>query len=161
MCKCNPNIKTMYCGRGACRWTIGRTEELKVENTNPCIYVFINKSLDMSKGKMAAQAVHAAVLATIDAHDSARKFWTNAIHRTVLIMEARDSEHIQNIKEYLEERKLKTYKIIDEGVNEIDPIVPTALSTSILDKNSEDVKAALSSFNTYHEKVRLIMELNI
>lgn len=131
------------------------------EKSNPCIYVFMNKALKMSPGKLTAQGVHAAIMSAIDTHDSGRLFWKNSMHRTVLIMEARDSEHLNNIQEYLKERKFKTYKIIDEGVNEIDPHVPTALATGILNKDDEKVKDALSTFKLYREKIKIITEIEL
>lgn len=160
MCRCTPEIKTMYCMRGDCKPPRIQEKEELTPDKRPIMYVFLNKSLNMSVGKAAAQAVHAANRAMIEAHDSSKRFWKNAVHQTVIILEARDSEHIRNIQDYLKERKFKTFLVIDEGVNEIDPHVPTALATTILDKDDESVKAALSTFNLYRDIVKLTLEIN-
>lgn len=147
--------------KGDCKPPKQLESELFAPTKNPCIYVFMNKALGMSPGKLTAQGVHAAIMSVIDAHDSARSFWKNAMHRTVLIMQARDETHLKDIQAYLKERKFKTYLIIDEGVNEIDPHVATALATGILNKDDEDVKAALSTFSLYREKIKIVAEIEL
>lgn len=114
----------------------------------PTIYIFINKSLEMSPGKVASQAVHAAFKAATlhNLND-----WHSAPTQTVLIMEARDEMHIRNIGIYLRDRGVNVYPIIDEGVNEIDPHVVTAVATDVVDKGDERTQEIFSSFKTYRE----------
>ena len=118
--------------------------------SKPVIYVFVNKSLNMSGGKLAAQAVHAALMVAFSNRMSPHS-WTSSIHRTVLIMEARDENHIRNIQDYLIERVVFCQMIIDEGVNEIEPITITALATGILDKDDIDTDEIMSSFKLYKD----------
>lgn len=124
----------------------------------PIIYIFINKSLNMTSGKIAAQAAHAAVMTLIDAPDWEKIFWENSPARTIIILEARDSEHLTNIDKYLAQRSVRTSLIIDEGINEIDSHTPTALGTQILDKDNENVPAIFSSFRKYQDFIRATIE---
>ena len=124
---------------------------------NPVIYIFMNKSLGMSAGKLAAQAAHAAVVIGLGNNNAE---WLNYPHRTILIMQARDEAHMHNIAQYLKERGIKTTPIIDEGVNEIDPHVWTALATDILDKDDDNVAKSLSTFKLFRDTVRLTVEVD-
>lgn len=123
---------------------------------DPVVYIFLNKSLHMSIGKAAAQAAHAAILVSGSIDQ-----WEKSMHRTIIILEARDERHIRAIEEYLDERGFNTHKVIDEGVNEIDPHTVTALSTEVLEKNEEDVVKAFSSFKLYKEIVKHTLEFEI
>lgn len=126
----------------------------------PVIYVFLNKSLHMSVGKAAAQAAHAAILAaSVCSVTQDRADWLEAAHRYMIVLEARDEEHIRNIKEYLLERKIKGWNIVDEGANEIDPHTITAYATQILDKDDEHVQQSLSTFHTYHDDIKVTLEI--
>jgi peptidyl-tRNA hydrolase len=125
---------------------------------NPVIYVFINKGLHMSAGKVAAQAIHAAMMGTIASDKAEQEAWGKAIHKTVIVLEARDEAHIKNIRQYLEDRDFDLSEIVDEGVNEIDPHVTTALASTIIEKDNEDVVKAFSTFNLYKDVVRATVE---
>ena len=120
----------------------------------PTVYIFVNKELQMSPGKMAAQAAHA--MSRVPMLRS-QAVWLRP-HQTVLVMQARDEQHLNNIEAYLQERSIETYKVIDEGVNEIDPHVATAMATQVVDKDLEDIQDTFSTFKTYREKYRLILE---
>lgn len=137
--------------------------EGKVEVTdnreNPVIYIFLNKSLGMSVGKAAAQSAHAAVFAAAESDESKQQLWRINPHKTIIVLEARDEEHIRNISTYLKQRGFDTNMIIDEGVNEIDPHTITALSTGILDKDNEQVKLSFSTFNLYRDTVKVTLEV--
>lgn len=121
---------------------------------NPVIYIFINKGLGMSVGKIAAQAAHAAAQVNVETN------WLDSAHRTILIMEARDEAHLRNIEEYLNDRSIDTRLVIDEGVNEIEAHVPTALTTSVLDKDDLHIKATFSTFKLYRDKVKVTLEVD-
>lgn len=118
----------------------------------PTIYVFMNKQLGMSAGKLAAQAAHAVALVPIG------KEW-QAPHRTILVMQARNEAHIRNIAGYLEQRLVTTYQIIDEGVNEIDSHVVTALATQVVDKADERSEDIFSTFELYRDSVKVTIEV--
>lgn len=73
-------------------------------------------------------------------------------------MEARDQQHLENIMAYLGERSIETYPVIDEGVNETDPHVMTAVATQIVDKDLPDVVDIFSTFKTYRDNYRVVLE---
>jgi peptidyl-tRNA hydrolase len=123
----------------------------------PTVYLFLNKSLHMSVGKAAAQAAHAAIMAVIETYNP--KFWTDAVHRYVIVLEARNEVHIRNIKDYLEERGIRARYIVDEGINEVDPQTITALATDIVDKDDARVQLALSSFDLYRDDIKVTLEV--
>ena len=126
--------------------------------TTPVMYVFINKGLHMSVGKASAQASHAAMMCALNANNNDSYVWKTAVHKTIIVLEARDETHIRNIKEYLAQRRIDTQLIIDEGANEIDPHIPTALATNILDKDDPEVEVALSTFKLYRDVVKTTLE---
>lgn len=116
-------------------------------------YIFINKGLGMSPGKIAAQAGHAAVEgykatsspALIDA-------WYEGKHYTKLVMEARDEAHLYTIERYLKERGFRCALIIDEGHTEIPPHTATAIGCAIVDKDDPHTAATFSDFKLYREQ---------
>lgn len=123
----------------------------------PAMYIFINEGLDMSPGKIAAQAGHAASEATLISHPGLLPApesgagllwskWREGLHYMKLVMSARDSEHLLSIERYLNDRGFRTALIIDEGHTEIDPITPTALGVALVDKDDEHTAATFSSF---------------
>lgn len=123
---------------------------------NPVIYVFLNKDLHMSVGKASAQTAHAVMRSAISINSP--KYlakWIAAPYQTVIVLEARDADHMDKIREYLQERDILTATYIDEGVNEIDPHTPTAMATRILNKDSEYVSKALSSFKLYRDVIEV------
>lgn len=125
----------------------------------PVIYIFANKGLAMSPGKLAAQVAHAAVMGTIDSGEQRQLDWASSTHRTIIVLEARDEAHLRNIYEYLDERHISCARIIDEGVNEIDPHTWTALATGMLEKDNPDIVDALSTFRLYTEVFKVTVEI--
>lgn len=117
-------------------------------SANLCMYLFANKGLGMSPGKMAAQVAHAAVRAYEETESHLRSPWLTS-GETKLVLEARDEAHLRNIKDYLFEHGIDTVTIIDEGRTETPPLSITALGVPVLDK--EAVKFAFSSFKLYKE----------
>lgn len=121
----------------------------------PTIYIFMNKSLGMSAGKLAAQSAHvmAEALTIKNQND-----WWSAPQRTVLIMQARNQEHLSNISTYLQKRDITIYPLIDEGINETEPQVMTALATQVVDK--DEVQEIFNTFELYRDKYRVILEVS-
>lgn len=118
----------------------------------PVLYVVANKGLNMSPGKLAAQVAHATMGIAIK---GITKFgipdlqpWFTEPHRWVIILEGEDEMHLTNIREYLGDRGVNTYAVIDEGVNEIRPFSITALGVQILDKDSPEA-SYLSGLKKY------------
>lgn len=117
----------------------------------PVMYIFINKGLGMSPGKMAAQAAHAAVEAYRLSHPDILASWYQGGHYTKLVMEARDAEHLRAIKDYIDARGFDTALIIDEGRTEIAPHSVTALGVEVVDKDDEHTAQTFGDFKTYRE----------
>lgn len=123
------------------------------------MYIFVNRGLGMSAGKLAAQASHAAVEAyRISALENVSK-WYKGGHYTKLVMLARNSEHLDAIRTYLDKRGFKTELIIDEGMTEVDAHVKTALGVEIVDKDDEHTDKTFSAFELYRDKIRVITEI--
>lgn len=120
-----------------------------MESPKTVMYIFINKGLGMSSGKMASQAAHAAVLASDGSKPKLKKAWNSGGHYCKLVMEARDTEHLQLIDRYIHERGFKTFPVIDEGLTEVDVHSFTALGVEIVDKNIKHVEDTFSSFSLY------------
>lgn len=122
--------------------------------SKPTVYIFMNKSLGMSSGKLAAQSAHA--MALVDTS----KNWKTSAHRTILIMQARDDGHIRNISDYMAERGFKSFMVVDEGVNEIEPHTITALATEVVDRELEHTADTFSTFELYKDSVRITLEVD-
>lgn len=142
----------------------------------PAMYLFINKGLGMSPGKIAAQAGHAAVEAALLSHPEPRVYgtphfrygnrteqgaesmltlwdaWRTGLHYAKYVMEARDETHLHTIERYLRDRGFRTALIIDEGHTEINPIQVTALGVALVDKDDLHTAATFSSFKLYREE---------
>jgi peptidyl-tRNA hydrolase, PTH2 family len=137
----------------------------------PAMYIFVNKGLGMSTGKVAAQVGHAAVEAALlsnpERHirfsddnvnrwtDERRKplwdAWREGLHYMKLVMECRDTEHLLMTERYLNERGFRTVLIIDEGHTEIAPITPTALGVALVDKDDPHTAKTFETFRLYKD----------
>lgn len=125
---------------------------------NPVMYIFINKGLGMSPGKMAAQAAHAACLSMFDnvsynvaEEEYIRIFraWWDSGHYTKLVLELPDSERMDSAERYLNDRGFNTFMVVDEGRTEDTFFQKTAMAAQLVDKNDDKVKAAFGSFKLY------------
>lgn len=125
-----------------------------VKPFEPVVYVFLNKSLHMSVGKAAAQSAHAMAACMTELGLSEQRNWAEANARTVIVLEARDETHMKNIEQYMQDRNIAVHHVIDEGVNEIDPHVYTALVSQVLDKNSETAEV-FKQFKLYRDPVTI------
>ena len=139
---------------------IAPTVEVEENNKNPVIYIFLNKSLGMSVGKAAAQAAHAAVFAAAESDTSEQQLWRVNPHKTIIVLEARNEEHLRSISTYLQQRGFYSNMIVDEGVNEIDPHTITALSTCIIDKNNDHTKQTFSTFSLYKGMIEINLRVD-
>jgi PTH2 family peptidyl-tRNA hydrolase len=116
---------------------------------NPVMYIFANRGLKMSPGKLAAQCCHAAIEAYIVSDDDMIRRWRHGGHYTKIILQAEDEQQMANIEQYLQERGFKTKQIIDEGRTEVRPFSRTALGVAIVDKDKPHVAESFSEFRTY------------
>ena len=128
------------------------------------MYLFVNKGLGMTAGKVGAQAAHAAVeayrLSTKEGVPKTYvKSWYEGKHYTKLVMEARNEQHLQTIQDYLKDRGYESAMIIDEGMTEIDPHVKTALGVVLVDKDDPHTAATFSTFRLYKDTIRATIEL--
>lgn len=98
----------------------------------------------MSAGKAAAQAVHAAMMLQERGFEFA-----NFNKRTVVVLEAKNSEAIKNLQEYLTNGDIWSDYYIDEGVNEVDAYSVTALVVEPIDAEDSDKREIFSAFNLF------------
>lgn len=79
------------------------------------MYVIVNKDLGMSIGKTAAQVAHAVARLELGQP------------RTVIVLEGTTTQ-LLGLDKYLEQNHLPRHLYIDEGLNEVPPMSPTALA---------------------------------
>jgi peptidyl-tRNA hydrolase len=91
---------------------------------NDTLYVILNGSLNMSPGKAAAQATHAAMML----ESKHRKAFVANYRRSVIVLEAKNREQLDGIADYLVAAGIAFEYYIDEGVNEVDAFSMTALA---------------------------------
>lgn len=113
---------------------------------NPIIYVVLNGELNMSPGKAAAQAVHAAAMI-----DGVEEFGQRVI-RTVIVLEAKNTQQILNLHRYLQNLLIESKFYIDEGVNEVDSYSVTALAAGPIWSNNDAERQIFSSFPLFPAK---------
>lgn len=138
----------------------------------PCQYIFIDKSLGMSAGKMAAQAAHASVEGyrlscglTPHQPQEDREFkepavvrnWYKGGHYMKLVMEAQDAQQLWAIQGYLAGRGFRSTLVIDEGHTEGTEFITTALATEIVDKDNSHVSETFGNFKLYRDPPRLVV----
>lgn len=127
----------------------------------PALYVFVNRGLGMSAGKIAAQVAQASIGAyRISDKELRRQWWEVGQHHPTYVMLARDEMGLAWIQKYIKDRGFNSYLMIDEGMTEIQPITPTALAVEIVDKDDEHTDATFSSFQLYRDTIRLSVEVD-
>lgn len=112
---------------------------------NPIIYVVLNGELKMSAGKAAAQAVHAAMLFSANAHGD----FLSSYKRTVVVLEAKNSDQIKNLYEYLDDSDIEADYYIDEGKNEVDAYSATALAAGPIEHEDKEKRDIFADFPLY------------
>ena len=122
------------------------------------MYLFVNKGIGMSPGKLAAQVAHAACLAQRGSNPEMVEDLYKWGFYTKLVMEARDDDHIKTIERYLNERGIKTFIVIDEGRTEIKKHSVTALGVEIVDKNI--VGPIFAEFDLYKPEMNIKVTFN-
>jgi peptidyl-tRNA hydrolase len=120
------------------------------------MYIIINKGAKMSTGKSIAQGAHAACKAVEISKPHLVEAWNKYGFYTKLVLEARDAKHLQDFKQYLEERNILSVIIIDEGRTEIKKHTPTALGIEIVDKN--EFGPIFKELNLYKDKIKVTVE---
>lgn len=125
---------------------------------NPVMYLFANKGLGLSPGKLAAQVAHAACLAQRGSDPKLVDAWYKYGFYTKLVMEARDAEHIKTIERYLMERNINSWIVIDEGHTEIPKHSVTALGVEVVDK--EELGPIFAEFKLFKPEFTIKVKFN-
>lgn len=112
--------------------------------TNPILYVILNKELNMSAGKAAAQTAHAVAML-----GNFNNAFIDFNKRTVIVLEAENEAQIRNLNEYLFNEGLSSYYYIDEGVNEVGPYSVTAMAVEPIAAGDEERRQIFAPFNLY------------
>jgi peptidyl-tRNA hydrolase len=129
--------------------------------TNPVMYIFINKSLQMSAGKIGSQCAQVAVGSYLQSDEDLRtEWWFAGGHHTTLTLEARDETHIIKIERYLLDRGIKCFAMIDEGMTEIPEHTITCLAAYIVNKDDEHILKTFQSFKLYKDTIRATLEFD-
>lgn len=116
----------------------------------PTIYVLVNKDLNMSIGKTAAQVAHAASRLQLPYE------WGKGFNDTIIVLESNHNQ-MDCANAYLNQRGIKTEFVIDEGVNEISPHSVTAMAVFVdrdvypdLFKNYDLLRGSRRGFKLWH-----------
>lgn len=122
-------------------------------SVDPVMYIVLNHGLQMSTGKAAAQAAHAAVEAfrLTPSDSNLLRLWYRGGHYKKIVLLGRDTDHMYNIFTYIYERGFDIVKIIDEGRTEIPSHSLTALGVALVDKSDPHVAATFGSFELYKD----------
>lgn len=139
--------------------SLDRIEDKVSEIKNPVMYAFVNKGLKMDAGKIAAQVAHAQEELFTELRRVGDKSWEHHLDcmtktpRTVIILEAKDTDELYKINSYLESCGLVTGIYVDEGSASGDYILePTALACEYLDKCDSRTELIFKMFNLYKEE---------
>lgn len=118
------------------------TEPMK----HPLIYVILNGELKMSPGKAAAQTAHA--MGSLHHYRGIYKF-AEQTKRTVIVLEAKNQQQMDNLETYLMMLDIPAASYIDEGVNEVDAYSVTALAVGPIEVDNTDVREIFGDFELY------------
>lgn len=118
------------------------------DDENPVLYVVLNGSLNMSAGKASAQAVHAAMLL----EGNYPGLFVSAYKRTVVVLEAKDSETLRNLLEYMQGAEIFGAYYIDEQSEKGHPYQITALAVEPIAHDDKVRRSVFSDFPLYGKK---------
>lgn len=113
--------------------------------TNPILYVILNKELNMSAGKASAQAVHAAMML----ENNYSGLFSSSYKRTVVVLEAENENQIRNLYLYLENAGIFCDYYIDEGVNEVSAYSITSMAVEPIDSGDKEKREIFSQFKLF------------
>ena len=96
-------------------------------------FIIVPKSLKMSKGKIASQVAHATFMALEKQGkvDGMIEKWKDS-GMCVIVLECKNTEQLLSAAKYCEQWNIPNHLYIDEGLTEVDPLTPTALSTGVI-----------------------------
>lgn len=118
---------------------------------NPVMYLISDPKIEMSKGKFAAQAAHAAVEAyKVSPDDRLKHIWDECGQQYAKVVLQTDD--LRTACDYIEARGFNVAMIIDEGRTEFDKdLTPTFLGVQVVDKNNPHVQATFGAFTLYRD----------
>lgn len=131
------------------------------EQEFPTQFIFLNKSLNMSSGKAAAQCAHAVeelvfeifTNASSDKRKEYRKYMS-ANPRAMIVLQVEDEEEMYKLNSYLESQQIWTGIYVDEMAGD-KKFVPTAMAVEYLDRSEVRAKLLSGMF----EKFTSVQEL--
>lgn len=94
-------------------------------------FVIVPKKPKMSAGKIASQIAHATFMGLEKESESLIDKWKFRGMR-VIVLQCKDTNHLKEIANYLQQWNIIHHLYIDEGLTEVDSFTPTALATGIL-----------------------------
>lgn len=121
---------------------------------NPILYVILNGELKMSPGKAAAQAVHAAMML----ETGGSQLFKEKYRRTVVVLEAENSETLKNLHEYLRIASIYSKCYIDELSESQKPYQVTALAVDPIPYDDEEKRLIFETFPLYNGHVQVKLE---
>lgn len=137
--------------------------EKQNEMKNPTMYFFVNKSLNMNPGKVAAQIAHAQEelmwdVLTCDKNAIEKyKKLMNQNPRTVIVLDAKDSEELYKISSYLSSCEIRSGIYVDEKGEDY-LLEPTVLATDYVDKEDPRTKIIFDNFPLYRSYLNHLVE---
>ena len=105
--------------------------------------IVVDESLDMSRGKLAAQASHASLNAFRKADDDLRTEWNSKGAKKIIV--EKEEKSFQDLILEAERLNIPHYKVKDAGHTELEPGTATALGlgpaeSSKIDKITSELK---------------------
>ena len=88
--------------------------------------IIVRGDLNISKGKLAVQVAHAAILGYLSAEKNIRKKWLEEGQKKI-VLRAKNLEELLKIKSDAEKIGLKAEVVRDAGLTELEPGTVTAL----------------------------------
>jgi len=91
--------------------------------------IVVRGDLKMSKGKLAAQVAHAAVMAAEQARSSRSEWWASWINslQKKVVVKVSSLEELLKVEEEARRLGLPTALVVDAGLTELPPDTPTAV----------------------------------
>lgn len=137
----------------------------KTRFVNPTMFFFVNESLQMKLGKLAAQIAHAQEELTCTilkgSDEEAKKIYLECLEqnpRTVIVFSAKDADELYKISAYLESNDIITGTYVDE-IGEGYLLSPTVMCTEYLDKEDPRVRLIFKMFKLYSPEMKILNEL--
>lgn len=140
---------------------IGDKLDKILEEKLPTQYIFLNKSLNMTSGKAAAQVAHAVEELTSEIYhhgdgDTREKYFRimAGTTRVTIILAVKDADELYKLNNYLESQGIWTGIYVDECCGE-EKFVPTALAVNYLDRCDVKTKIITGMFEKFSSSLEM------